>query len=87
MDITKFPAVPCWLTDGRTDILSHQASPCVSWGEGKMGRNKRFVMEMQIIVVNQQKEQRYEVIESSKRVTKLDYLGKLQKIFQFTGFY
>lgn len=42
---------------------------------------------MQIIVVNQQKEQRYEVIENSKRVTKLDYLGKLQKIFQFTGFY
>lgn len=44
-------------------------------------------MEMQIIVVNQQKEQRYEVIENSKRVTKLDYLGKFQKIFQFTGFY
>jgi len=35
--------------------------PCVSWGEGEMGRYKRFVMEMQIIAVNQQKEQTYEV--------------------------
>lgn len=37
-----------------------------------MDRNKRFVMEMQIIVVNQQKEQKYEVTENSKTETKLD---------------